>query len=165
MSRTIPLLLCCATLACTDSGNPVAPGSRAVTSPLTSQAGAPQPVDIDEVLPSTCAFPLRLQITGNEKFMVRPNGTLFVSAPGERLTVTNLTNGKSASHTLTGSISVVFQENGDAELTFRGLNLVETAEGLFFVVGNWTATFDEAGNDVEPLRGKGQRIDVCALLS
>lgn len=162
----LPLASCCAIVsACSDVSAPVASSPVAIRTASTSQAGAPQPIDIDIVIENACAFPVRVEITGKEKVMFRGDGSIFVTSPGSMVTLTNLDTDEQTHQVITGSIGVVFQENGDADLEMRGRNLVELESGLFVSIGIWTVTFDIAGNEVNPFRGTGQMIDMCAALS
>jgi hypothetical protein len=157
---------CCAiAAACGDVSPPLAPSPAAIQTASASQAGAPQPIEILAVVENACEFPVQLAITGKEKVMFRGDGSIFVTSPGSTVTLTNLDTDEEMQQVITGSINVVFHDNGDADLEFRGRNLVELESGLFISVGIWTATFDVEGNEVNPFRGTGQLLDVCAALS
>ena len=157
---------CCVIAAgCGDVSTPLAPSAPAVRTASASQAGAPQPLDILTVIENACEFPVQVAITGKEKVMFRGDGSIFITSPGSTVTLTNLDTDAEMHQVITGSINVVLHDNGDAELELTGRNLVELESGLFISIGIWTVTFDLDGNEVNPFRGTGQLIDVCAALS
>jgi hypothetical protein len=135
----------------------------------------------DPAWPGTCTFPLQLDLSGKGKLIEHPNGvglTSISTSPGLDVTITNATPPapfeNQATFNITGSIVTSTNlETGEVTQLFRGRNLIFDAEaGTVIAIGNFSFVSIPAGPQgpegdiiVQPLKGKGQLIDVCALLA
>ena len=126
-----------------------------------------------EFFPGTYAFPLHLEVNGKAKLLELPDGggvglTSIATSPGLDVTITNVeTPENQATFNITGSIvTSTPDENGEVTTLYRGRNLLSDAEaGTVIAIGNFSFVQDAQGNVVQHLEGKGQLIDVCALLA
>jgi hypothetical protein len=124
----------------------------------------------DTVLGGSCAFDMRLDLSGKAKTIELPNGAFVFTSPGLDATITNLENGEQATFNITGAFHQTTAENGDVTTRITGRNLpFDPDEGVNLTIGNFSFVFDENGTLIksfaDPPVGNGQVIDVCALLS
>ena len=123
----------------------------------------------DTVLGGSCDFPIQLDLSGKAKTIELPNGAFIFTSPDLDVTITNLDNGEQASFNVTGSFHQTTAENGDVTTVITGRNLPFDPEaGVNLTIGNFSFVFDAQGNllqSFEDTDGKGQVIDVCALLA
>jgi hypothetical protein len=161
-----------------------APVVLAQREPPQKANGAP-PADIlvDAVVPAQdpnadprtlaslgCDFDVRVVITGKIKTIALPNGGTITTAPAQNVTITNLETNKSATFNVTG---VRFDSppgaDGIVYSVITGRNLAFDPAGTFLNIGRFTFAIDTTTGEqfpiVQPQQGKGQAIDVCALLS
>ncbi len=138
------------------SDNGVAPHDASVTY---------GPEDLDG-FPGLCSFPMQLELSGKGKEITLPDDRRIFTSPGLHVTVTNVETGEQATFNITGSFhETTNPENGEVTTLVRGRNLLFDPEaGTVIAIGNFSFVFDAEGNLVQPLEGKGQLIDVCALL-
>jgi hypothetical protein len=126
-----------------------------------------------EFFPGTCDFPLQLEVNGKAKLIELPDGgvgvTSIATSPGLDVTITNVeTPENQATFNITGSFhnSADTPETGLVTTRVTGRNLLsDPVAGTIIAIGNFNFVTDAAGNNVRPLDGKGQLIDVCALLA
>ena len=133
-------------------------------------------VPIDEtpfIDPESCAFPVQGQASGVMLVIewVDEDGTTrrFEGFPQARLTLTNLSTGKSITVNTAGSFHLT--ENPDGSLTAAGTGNwgfpfdLETGEPGFLLLysGRWVFSIDAQGN--ESFRFDGRVIDLCAELA
>jgi hypothetical protein len=120
-----------------------------------------------------CDFPVLIELTGKEKLIELADGGFILTSPGLDATVTNFTNevrGESLTFNITGASHGTPRPDGSGlvDYVITGRNLALDPFGLFLNKGRFTFTLDQS---VDPFRietpqeGKGQAIDVCALLS
>ena len=131
-------------------------------------AAPPQPVDqtVELDAGAACAFPVELVLTGKTKTIDLPGGRMIVTAPGQDLTVTNSTNGRSVTLNVTGAFHVTTAANGDVVTVVTGRNaLLDPVAGFVLTEGDFTFAFDDAGNLIAPLSGTGQVTDICAMVA
>jgi hypothetical protein len=122
------------------------------------------------LLGGSCAFDMRLDLSGKAKTIELPNGAFVFTSPGLDATITNLENGEQATFNITGAFHQTTAENGDVTFRITGRNLpFDPDEGVNLTIGNFSFVFDENGTLIksfaDPPVGNGQVIDVCALLS
>ena len=135
------------------------------------QGGAPEPVDQTIDLNAgdvfgRCDFPIRLELNGKAKTIDLPGDRFMFTSPGLKATLTNLDNGHQETLNVTGAFHQTTSENGDVETVVTGRNLLGDPEaGFVLAKGRFSFVFDENGNLVQPLSGKGKLTDVCALLA
>lgn len=67
---------------------------------------------------------------------------------------------------ITGASHTTEEANGDVVTVVTGrILLLDPVQGGFVLaIGNFSYIFDASGNLVQSLQGKGQLIDICALL-
>ena len=136
--------------------------------------------DTDTTLPASfgCDFPTGFDVTGKTKTIVQPDGSWIVTSPGFYVTVTNLdpeTGGAALTLNATGSTHATPRPDGSGivDYVITGRNVALDPFGVFLNKGRFTYSLllDEPTPDgnlikiVKPQEGKGQAIDVCALLS
>ena len=129
---------------------------------------APEEQKLDITLNSgvACAFGVHISAQGKSKTITFPGDRITLTSPGLQVTITNLANSSRlvtlnvtrASHVTTGP-------DGSTVWVFTGRNLnLDPVAGFVLAIGNFRAAFDAAGNLIQPLNGKGQLIDICALI-
>ena len=133
--------------------------------------------DTDLTSPASfgCDFPTRYDVTGKTKTIERPDGSWIVTSPGFRVTVTNQDTGEALTFNATGSTHATprLDGSGIVDYVITGRNVALDPFGVFLNKGRFTYSLrldapTPQGNlieIVEPQQGKGQAIDVCALLS
>jgi hypothetical protein len=128
--------------------------------------------DTDPTSPDSfgCDFPVHIEATGKGKFIELADGGFILTAPDLYATVTNVDTGEALTFNITGStFASAPDENGFVDYVITGRNLALDPAGLFLNKGRFTYTLDESDPNniriVTPQEGKGQAIDVCALLS
>src|SRR5829696_2776971 len=77
------------------SDNGVAPGPSPDNGTFTVNPGD---------FPGTCDFPMLFEVSGKEKTITLPDGTLIITSPGLDVTVTNPNNGEQATFSVTRSL-------------------------------------------------------------
>ncbi len=165
-----PAMLVCALAACSDRTSLVEPAT--VAPPMTIAASQGRPTDVDET-PFTvdfCAFPIEVVLSGKGKTIQLPGGGTIVTSPGLTATLTNLDNQNRQTFVITGSFHQSILTNGNVETVATGRNVlfdpqVPGLPGLVLAVGRFSWVVDSQGNLVQPLRGTGQLIDLCARLA
>jgi hypothetical protein len=118
----------------------------------------------------SCAFPLQLEVSGQEKRITQPDGSLIITSPGLDVTATNEITGEQARFSITGTFFETTAENGDVTTVITGRNLLfDPDAGIVLLSGKFSFVFDAEGNLIksfeDPPAGNGQVIDVCALLA
>ena len=136
---------------------------------------APKPVSADftvdpDAAGGSCAFPLHLDLSGKGKLITQPDGSRIITSPGLNVTATNTVNGEQARFSITGTFfETTNPENGDVTTVITGRNLLfDPDAGIVLLSGNFSFVFDAEGNLIQSFEdtdGKGQVIDVCALLA
>jgi hypothetical protein len=128
------------------------------------------PADPNPPLPGHCSFPIQLDLSGKEKVITLPDGSAIITSPSLFVTVTNLDSPENqVTLNITGTIHQTTAANGDVTYRITGRNLpFDPVEGVNLTIGNFSFVFDAEGNLLKSFAetdGKGQVIDVCALLA
>ena len=129
------------------------------------------PADPNPPLPGHCSFPIQLDLSGKAKTIELPDGSAIMTSPGLFVTVTNLdTPENQVTLNITGTFhETTNPENGEVTTVVSGRNLLLDPEaGTVIAIGNFSFVFDAEGNLIQSFEdtdGKGQVIDVCALLA
>ena len=146
------------------SDNGVAPGPHPSSGTFTVNPG-------DRNFPGTCTFRLQLEVSGKEKRITQPDGSLIITSPGLDVTATNLdTPENQARFSIAGTFfETINPENDEVTTVVTGRNLLfDPDAGIVLLSGNFSFVFDAEGNLIQSFEdtdGKGQVIDVCALLA
>jgi hypothetical protein len=135
--------------------------------------GAPEdvsgtiPPEVVAQFPGACSFPMQLDLSGKGKVITLPDGRRILTSPGLHVTVTNVDTGEQATFNITGTFhETTNPETGEVTTVVTGRNLLFDPEaGVVLTIGQFTFVFDAEGNLIQPFEGKGQVIDVCALLA
>jgi len=168
LSVILALVLAAPTvLAQEGSPNGVAPGV------VNRSFELPPQDDTDLTSPASwgCDFQTRFEVAGKEKTIVLPDGSFIVTSPGLYVTVTNVDTGEALTFNATGSTHGTPRPDGSGivDYVITGRNVALDPFGVFLNKGRFTYTLDESDPNnikiVTPQEGKGQAIDVCALLS
>jgi hypothetical protein len=160
LSVILALVVAAPTVLAQDEGPPNggAPGDQSTTY---------EPEDLANI-PGACDFPMRIEVSGKIKTIEQGNGGIIITSPGAFATVTNVATGEQATFNITGSFhnTTDTPEPGQVTTEVRGRNfLFDPVAGTVLAIGNFNFVTDAAsGNNVRPLDGEGQLIDVCALL-
>jgi hypothetical protein len=117
-----------------------------------------------------CDFPVHIEGTGKEKLIMLADGGFILTSPGLDITVTNVDTGEALTFNVTGASHGTPRADGSGlvDYVITGRNLALDPFGLFLNKGRFTFTLDQSVNPFRietPQEGKGQAIDVCALLS
>jgi hypothetical protein len=117
-----------------------------------------------------CDFDLGFVVTGKTKTIELPDGGTITTAPAQNVTVTNLETGEQATFNITGvTFASPPDENGIVFSVITGRNVAFDPAGTFLNIGRFTFAIDTTEGEqfpiVQPQQGKGQAIDICALLS
>lgn len=129
-----------------------------------------QPSDVDEsfTIEGICAFPVLVELRGKSNTIELPGGRIIFTSPRLTATLTNLDH--PANHEtlgITGAFHQTVLPNGDVELVLTGRNLLiglDPEAGFVISIGRFSFVVDADGNIVQPLSGRGQLVDICALL-
>jgi hypothetical protein len=141
----------------------------AMTTLAQGQGGAPFPIEDNLDLPAgaRCDFPIHVDASGKGKVLDLPGDRFIFTAPGLKATLTNTLTNHQETFNVTGSFHQRILENGDVEVVATGRNTFggDPDVGFVLAIGRFSIVFDEAGNVVQPLSGKGQLIDICEALA
>jgi hypothetical protein len=129
-------------------------------------SGTIPPEDVAEFFPGHCSFPIQLELSGKGKVITLPDGRRILTSPGLHVTVTNVETGEQATFNVTGTFHETTNLETDEVTTMvTGRNLLFDPEaGVVLTIGNFTYVHDAEGDLIQAFEGKGQVIDVCALL-
>ena len=129
----------------------------------------PGPVDdtVTFAAGEVCAFGLELSLSGKSKTIELPGNRLIMTSPGLDATVTNLSNAsKRVTLNITGAFHQTTTPEGNVVTVSTGRSLLfDPVAGFVLVMGRFSFVFNAAGELIQPLQGRGQTIDVCALIS
>jgi hypothetical protein len=129
-------------------------------------SGTIPPRDVAKFFPGQCSFPIQLELSGKGKVITLPDDRRILTSPGLDVIVTNMKTGEQATFTITGTLHETTNlETGEVTTVVTGRNLLFDPEaGVVLTIGEFTYVFDAKGNLIQAFEGKGQVIDVCALL-
>jgi hypothetical protein len=133
---------------------------------------APGEIRGEVPFPSTCDFPLKVEVSGKAKTIVLPDGavvgvTSIGTSPGLDVTVTNEETDEQATFNITGAFhnSADTPKPGQVTTVSTGRSLFyDPVAGTVIAIGNFTIVYNSDFTVATPLEGNGQLIDVCALL-
>jgi hypothetical protein len=114
-----------------------------------------------------CRFATSLVIQGTIK-EINAGGKTILIGPRWYATVTNLTNpSRQVRLHIPGSFQLTAMPDGSVVYNVNGRNLLwgGTLPMLTLAIGTFTFTLDANNNEIKPLTGAGQIIDVCDLIS
>lgn len=156
-------------LACLVSAAPVslwAQCSVAAQAPPTDVTGS-FVLPANTIAPGECAFDVNVSLSGKAGKLTLPGGRFIFTSPRLKVALTNLSNPtKSVTLNITGAMHQSTQSNGDVVTVATGRNLLgDPVAGFVLSIGNFSFVFDASGNLIQPLRGDGQLISVCKLIS
>jgi hypothetical protein len=136
-----------------------------------ASAAPPEPVDTTPFpVEGICPFPMLAELSGKTKDIDLGSGQTLSTAPGLRVTLTNLAEPTNqVSYVITGSFLLTEQPDGTLFVVARGRNIVFGPEvGMFLTIGRFTFVgFDADGTILAGTQpeGNGRLIDVCAQLA
>lgn len=136
--------------------------------PSAAVAAPPVPAGFEVTLPAGafCDFAVHVQVAGKSK-TIDLGDRFIVTAPGQRLTATNVASNKVLTTSITGAFHNTTLADQSVETKATGRNLLgDPIAGLVIAVGDFSFTTAADGQtNIVPLHGKGQLIDVCAALT
>jgi hypothetical protein len=135
---------------------------------VSAAAAPPQPVHEAFTIPAgaACAFPVNVVLDGKAKILDLPGGRETLTAPGQKVTLSNAETGASVHYVITGVFHNRTLANGDVVTQATGRNVLsDPIAGFVLTSGNFSYTTAPDGSNVEPLHGNGTVTDICAALS
>ena len=137
--------------------------------PSVAAQNRPQDVNETVTLPAgeVCAFGVELLLIGKTKTIELQGDRFIITSPGLDVTLTNLDNpSKRVTLNITGAFRQTTKEDGSLVTVVTGRNLLfDPDAGFVLAIGRFSFVFDASGNLIQPLSGKGQLIDACALIA
>lgn len=115
----------------------------------------------------SCAFPISISVQGKGKVINLTGGRFIVISPQLNATVTNLADPSKQLQNIniTGASHVTTGPDGSQVFLITGRNLnVDPVAGVVLAIGRFSFVLDAAMNPIQLLSGKGQVIDLCALI-
>jgi hypothetical protein len=105
--------------------------TAALLTPSAATGATPEPVDVTLTFAAreACSFPISIAVTGKEGFNEVPNNPTFTggiaTAPGERITVTNLSDpSKMVTVTASGTFHWIELPGGQLQIVASGHNFL-----------------------------------------
>jgi hypothetical protein len=114
-----------------------------------------------------CAFPVSIVGNGKMNTLTLPGDRTIMTSPGLNATITNLadTSRQLQNVNITGASHIATEPDGSTVYAFTGRNLnLDPVAGFVLAIGRFSIVFNAAGDLIQPLKGNGQLIDVCALI-
>lgn len=114
-----------------------------------------------------CDFPVNWTVTGKASVITLPGDRLIVTAPQQKVVVTNR---DAPSNTVTFVVTSAFHvstlDNGDVIFVVTGRSLLgdPVANEMLFVTGTFSFRFDPVNSALLDLSGDGKMSDVCAMI-
>ena len=108
------------------------------------------------------SFDVRIDVQGKQGVLTLPDGTMIVTSPALKATVTNLATGEQVDLNITGTTQIsrigeqVFQVFLGSNLVLRAVEFGDTTNMLAYVNGRFT---------FPPFAGVGTLTDICVLLA
>ena len=136
-----------------------------------SVAAQNRPQDVNETVPlppgTACPFEVELLLIGKTKTIEHRGDRSIITSPGLNATLTNLDNpSKQVTLNITGAFHETTKQDGSVVTVVTGRNLLlDPDAGFVLAIGRFSFAFDASGNLIQPLNGKGQLIDACALIA
>jgi hypothetical protein len=133
-------------------------------------------VDVAANTFKNCPFAIRVTVKGKGAVLNLPGNRLIITAPYQNVTIGNSDTDNPATPeydptsqvtlNITGASHQITTPNGDVVTTATGRNLLGDPEaGLVLAIGEFSYAFDAGGTLIQPLQGKGQLQDVCAMVA
>ena len=131
-------------------------------------AAPPAPADVT-FINRDCGFRVQATVTGGSGVNELPGGATIITAPNQRVTLTNVRTGESVTYVITGATHIDTSDPGLLTVTSTGRNVLIVPEGdregLYLTQGTVTFVLDDKGRQVSAFEGPGQVTDICALLA
>ena len=130
-------------------------------------AGGSPPVDaglnLDWDAGAGCDFPINIKVSGKASLITLPDDRLLITAPNQRVTVTNRdVPANSITFVATSTFRLSTDANGNLVVVANGRSVLQdpVANILVLVIGSFS--FEISG--LTDLTGTGQVTDICALI-
>jgi hypothetical protein len=114
-----------------------------------------------------CEFPVNWTVTGKSSVITLPGDRLIITAPKQKVVVTNLAEpSNTATFVVTSALHVSTDSNGDTIVVATGRSLLgdPVANIMVFAIGTFSWRFDPISLALLDLSGNGQLVDVCAMI-
>src|SRR5262245_15595085 len=144
------------------------------TGGLAAQNNGGPPVDVNTTFLiqtgdpfGSCAFDISILVQGKAKIINLAGGRFIITSPMLKATVTNLADPSKRLEniSITGASHVTTQPDGSQLFIITGRNLdQDPVQGIVLSIGRFSFVRDAAGIPIVFLSGKGQLIDLCALI-
>jgi hypothetical protein len=136
-----------------------------------SVAAPNRPEDVDETMTipagGVCAFGVEILLSGKARTIDLPGVRFIFTSPGLHATLTNLDDpSKQVTLNITGAFHQTTRQDGSVVTRSTGRSLLfDPQAGFVLAIGNFSFVFDGGGILIQPLEGRGQLIDACALIA
>lgn len=141
----------------------------------SAHADGDPPIDTNEQFEvSDCGFPVRVEFSGKADIRFFDDGRVLITAPGSRLTFTNLADPtRSTSIVATGAFHAQLFPDGSgytARATGRNVMIGDPGDGssgISLFVGSYTFTANFGRTEVtfsDLDASRARRTDICALI-
>jgi hypothetical protein len=134
-------------------------------------AAPPAPADFT-FINRDCGFRVEATVTGGSGINELPGGATIITAPNQRVTLTNVKTGESVTYVITGATHIDASDPDLLVVTSTGRNVLivpestpEVEEGLYLTEGTVTFVLDDKGRQVSAFEGPGTVTDICDLLA
>jgi hypothetical protein len=131
-------------------------------------AAPPAPADVT-FINRDCGYRIEATVTGGSGVNELPGGAIIITAPNQRVTLTNVQTGESVTYVITGATHVDTSDPGLLAVTSTGRNVlivpVGDREGLYLTQGTVKFVLDDKGRQVSAFEGPGTVTAICALLA
>jgi hypothetical protein len=131
-------------------------------------AAPPTPADVT-FINRDCGFRVQATVTGGSGVNELPGGATIITAPNQRVTLTNVKTGESVTYVITGATHIDTSDPGLLNITSTGRNVLiipeGDREGLYLTEGTVTFVLDDKGRQVSAFEGPGKVTDICAILA
>jgi hypothetical protein len=138
---------------------------------LAAQSNPNQPTEYSPVFTvpagAGCSFAVEISAQGRSKTIMLPGDRMVINFPGVRAAVKNLDDPAKQLQNInvTGVTHTTREPDGSTLYVVTGRNLnVDPVAGIVLSIGRFSFVLDASGNLLQPLKGKGQLVDLCALL-
>jgi hypothetical protein len=120
----------------------------------------------DAFRPGACPFPINIEQAGKAGTIALPGGRYIFTSPHLTITVKNLSDPtKIVTLVAPGAFHQTTAADGTVTTVVTGRNVLgDPVAGFVLAIGTFSFATDAQGNLLQSLDGKGQLIDICALI-
>jgi uncharacterized RmlC-like cupin family protein len=134
-------------------------------------AAPPEPISVS-FTNRDCGYLIDVTVTGGSGVNELPGGATIITAPNQRVTLTNHKTQESVTYVITGATHIDASDPDLLVVTSTGRNVLivpestpEVEEGLYLTEGTVTFVLDDKGRQVSAFEGPGTVTDISDLLA